>query len=76
MGFRCVNLRLIPLQQALSLPPLNPQFAPSAFTMCPHAFLVSWTPAELEERRLLYEKAFNKARRVAAFLPDERIAFE
>ena len=76
MGFKCVNLRLIPLQQALSFPPLNPQFAPSAFTMCPHAFVVSWTPAELEERRLVYEKAFNKARRVAAFLPDERIAFE
>jgi hypothetical protein len=76
MGFGGVNLRLIPLQQALSLPPLSPQFGPSAFTMCPHAFVVSWTPAELEQRRLLYEKAFNKARRVAAFLPDERIAFE
>jgi hypothetical protein len=76
MGFSCVNLRLIPLQQALSLPSLTSQFTPSAFTMCPHAFVVSWTPAELEERRLVYEKAFNKARRVAAFLPDERIAFE
>jgi hypothetical protein len=76
MGFTCVNLRLIPLQQALTLAPSTPQFTPSAFTMCPHAFVASWTPAELEERRLLYEKAFNKARRVAAFLPDERIAFE
>jgi len=76
MGFSCVNLRLVPLQLALGSPPSTPQFTPSAFTMCPHAFIVSWTPAELEERRLLYEKAFNKARRVAAFLPDERIAFE
>jgi hypothetical protein len=44
--------------------------------MCPHAFVVSWTSAELEQRRLLYERAFSKAQRMAAFLPDERIAFE
>jgi hypothetical protein len=76
MGFNCVSSRLFPFQPAISLGPVDPQFIPGGFTMCPHAFVVSWTSAELEERRLLYEKAFNKARRMAAFLPDERIAFE
>jgi hypothetical protein len=76
MGLSLVNSRLFPLQPALSLAPFNPQFIPSGFTMCPHAFVATWTPAELEERRLLYQRAFSKAQRVAAFLPDERIAFE
>jgi hypothetical protein len=71
-----VNSRFYPLQQALTLAPFTPQVVPSGFTVCPHAFVASWTSAELEERRALYEKAFSKARRMAAFLPDERIAFE
>jgi hypothetical protein len=44
--------------------------------MCPQAFVASWTSAELEERRVLYQKALSKAQRMAAFVPDERIALE
>jgi hypothetical protein len=77
MELRGVHSRLLPLWQAgLALDQSNPQLIPSGFTLCPHAFIVGWTPAELELRRLLYEKALAKARRMAAFLPDERIAFE
>jgi hypothetical protein len=68
-----VNPRFVPLWQALSLD--HPQPIPSGFTLCPHAFVAGWTPDELEQRRLLYEKALAKARRMTAFLPDERIAF-
>jgi hypothetical protein len=71
-----VNSRLLPLGQALSLTQSNPQIIPAGFTLCPQAFIAAWTPAELEERRLLYKKAWSKAQRMAAFLPDERIAFE
>lgn len=49
--------------------------SPGAFTICPQAFVNSWTPEELQQRQALYIKAFQKAQRMAAFLPDERIAF-
>jgi hypothetical protein len=64
------------LWQALRTEEANPQLSPTGFTLCPQAFIASWTPAELEERRLLYQKAFSKAQLMATFLPDERIAFE
>jgi hypothetical protein len=70
-----VNSRLLPLWPALSFEQSNQQLIPNGCTLCPHAFIASWTPAELEQRRLLYERALAKARRMAAFLPDERIAF-
>ena len=75
MGFSRVNSRFLPLWQTSGLDHSNPQLIPSGFTVCPHAFIAGWTPAELEERRLLYQKALAKARRMACFLPDERIAF-
>ena len=49
--------------------------SPAGFAVCPQAFVDSWTPEELEQRQRLYVKAFQKAQRMAAFVPDERIAF-
>ena len=49
--------------------------SPAGFTVCPQVFVNSWTPEELQQRQSLYIKAFQKAQRMAAFLPDERIAF-
>lgn len=49
--------------------------SPDGFTVCPQVFVNSWTPEELQQRQSLYMKAFRKAQRMAAFLPDERIAF-
>jgi hypothetical protein len=49
--------------------------SPKGFTVCPHVFVSSWTSEELHQRQSLYMKAFQKAQRMAAFLPDERIAF-
>ena len=49
--------------------------SPESFAVCPQVFVNSWTPLELQERHALYMKAFRKAQRMAAFLPDERIAF-
>ena len=71
-----MSSRLLPWRQALSLQQSVPQLSPTAWTMCPQAFAAAWTPAELEERRLLYEKALSKAQRMAAYVPDERMAFE
>jgi hypothetical protein len=49
--------------------------SPDGFTVCPQVFVNSWTPEEWQQRQSLYMKAFQKAQRMAAFLPDERIAF-
>lgn len=50
-------------------------WSPNGFTVCPQVFVNSWTSEELHQRQALYVKAFQKAQRMAAFLPDERIAF-
>ena len=47
----------------------------TAFVACPSLFVQSWTAAELEERKRLYEAAFRKAQRMSEFLPDERVVF-
>jgi hypothetical protein len=70
-----VNSRLLPWWQVVNLQ-TNPQITSTGWTTCPQAFVASWTPAELEERRLLYQKALSKAQRMAALVPDERIALE
>jgi glycine cleavage system protein P-like pyridoxal-binding family len=52
-----------------------PAVSPTAFTVCPVAFVSAWTPEECRERQRLYEAALQKAQRAMAFLPDERRAF-
>lgn len=49
--------------------------APESFAVCPQVFVNSWTPEELQQHQAIYMKAFQKAQRMAAFLPDERVAF-